>query len=184
MTDTGIGTIPGYTTSTYRYNVPGPTLNRPYRWSKIPLTYTNYTTEEENAVAALMYDCGVMLQADYGPVESLDTGAYSAKIVSGQTTYIKYDKSARYLNRSSYSNDEWHRLMQTKLEEKRPIVYSGFNETAGHSFVLDGYTEDDYYSVNWRWRGYCNSYFLLSALAPYGQEAGRSDIIIIIKMPL
>ncbi len=172
--DMGIGTIPGYTTSTYGYSVPDRTLNRPYQWSKMPLTYTNYSTEEGDAVAALMYDCGVMLEADYGPIGSSGTGAYPTKIVSGLTTYMKYDKSARYLNRSSYSNPEWHRLMQKELKEKRPIIYSGFNPEGGHSFVLDGYTEDEYYSVNWGWGGYCNGYFLLSALEPYGQGAGGS----------
>lgn len=172
--DMGIGTIPGYTTSTYRYNVPDRTLNRPYLWAKMPLTYTNYSTEEEDAVAALMYDCGVILRADYGPIGSSGTGASTAIIASDLPTYMKYDKSARYLSRSSYSNQEWHRLMQKELQEKRPIVYSGFNETAGHAFVLDGYAEDDYYSVNWGWGGYCNGYFLLSALEPHGQGAGGS----------
>lgn len=170
--DMGIGTVPGYTTLTYGYRVPDCILNRPYDWAKMPLVYNNYSTEEGDQVAALMYDCGVMLQANYKPIGSSGTEAYLMDIASLLSTYMKYDKSARYLSRASYSNEEWHGLLQKELKEKRPVIYSGHNDKGGHTFVLDGYTEDDYYSVNWGWGGHCNGYFLLSALEPYEQGAG------------
>lgn len=170
--DIGIGTIPGYTTLTYKCRVPERILDRPYNWSEMPLEYNNYSTEEGNEVAALMYDCGVMLQANYKPIGSSGTEAYLMDIASKLSTYMKYDKSARYLSRSSYSKAEWHELLQKELKENRPIIYSGYNDKGGHTFVLDGYTEDEYYSVNWGWGGHCNGYFLLSALEPYEQGAG------------
>lgn len=170
--DMGTGTIPGYITPTYKYRVPDRVLDHPYNWAKMPLTYHSYSTEEEDEVAALMYDCGVMLQANYKPVGSSGTEAYLMDIASGLSTYMKYDKSARYLGRSSYSDEEWHELLQKELKERRPVIYSGRNDKGGHTFVLDGYTQDRYYSVNWGWGGRCNGYFLLSALEPYEQGAG------------
>ena len=70
---------------------------------------------------------------------------------------------------------EWNELLQNELDNDRPIIYSGYNSQSGHAFILDGYTDTNYYSVNWGWSGYCNGYFLLTALDPEGQGIGGSD---------
>lgn len=173
----GTGTLPGYETYNYKVSVPDLPLGHVYDWKNMPLQYPylGYSQEEATAVATLMRDCGVMVQADYGPLGSSGTGATTFNIPSLLATYMGYDKSARSVSRKSYGTTEWNAMMKKELDNSRPIIYSGASSEAGHAFVLDGYTDQDYYSVNWGWGGYCNGYFLLTTLNPSGQGAGGSE---------
>ena len=172
----GTGTLPGYETYSYKIKIPDLPLGHTYDWAKMPLKFTlGYTKDEATAVSTLMRDCGIMLQADYGPVGSNGTGASTMRIPSLLSTYMGYDKNARTVSRNSYSVQEWNSMMIKELKNNRPIIYSGSNLNSGHAFVLDGYTDRLYFSVNWGWGGYCNGYFLLNALDPSGQGAGGSE---------
>lgn len=170
----GVGTLPGYTTTTYRKSVLPLPLGHTYEWNDMPLQfpYTGYPQTEANAVATLMRDCAIMLQSDFCPTGSAGTGASITYIPSGLTTYMDYDKSIRFVPRDAYSATEWQQLMAAELDNNRPVLYTGANAQEGHAFVLDGYTDDYYFSVNWGWGGYCDGYFLLSAMEPEGQGAG------------
>ena len=173
----GVGTLPGYQTYTYNVTVPDLLLGHTYDWENMLLEYpySGYSQAEANAVATLMRDCGIMVQADYGPVGSFGTAASTYYIPDGLKTYMGYDKRTRGISRNYYTTSEWNSLMQAELDSNRPVIYSGFNEEAGHAFVLDGYTDQNYYHVNWGWGGYCDGYFLLTALDPDGQGAGGSE---------
>lgn len=172
----GVGTLPGY--KILRGEVlPELPLGHTYDWKNMPLEYPymGYSQEEANAVAVLMRDCGWMIFSDYGPVGSSGTSASTFYIPAGLTTYMGYDKRVRTISRNGYTTSEWNSLMQGELESNRPVIYSGFNDNAGHAFVLDGYTDQNYYRVNWGWGGYCDGYFLLTVLDPEGQGAGGSE---------
>lgn len=183
----GTGSLPSYTTKSYGISVPGFALGHAYDWANMKpkyaytyqgnasdyeYTYTAFTETEATAVATLMRDCAVMLQSDFGPD---GTGAYTSDIPNRLIDHMGYDRQTRWLYRPNYSTAEWNRIMQNELNNDRPIIYSGYNAQSGHAFVLDGYTNDNYYSVNWGWGGYCNGYFLLTALDPEGQGIGGSD---------
>lgn len=170
----GTGTIPGYTTSTHKIEMPAIELGHTYEWSQMPDVYkTNqYNQEQAHQVARLMADLGTMVKADY------DLGGTSASpyyFAEYFPVYMDYDKSALSRDRYEYSDNTWHELMKAELQQNRPVIYSGFNEESGHCFVLDGYTSDDFYSVNWGWGGYCNGYFLLNALVPNGSGIGGNN---------
>lgn len=172
----GVGTLPGY--KILRGEVlPELPLGHTYDWKNMPLEYPymGYSQAEANAVAVLMRDCGWMIFSDYGPIGSVGTMASSYDIPSGLKTYMGYDKKARIISRNGYSTFEWNALMKGELDNSRPIIYAGFSVRGGHAFVLDGYTDQDYYRVNWGWGGYCDGYFLLTALDPEGQGAGGSE---------
>ena len=180
----GTGTLPSYTTGSYGISVPGVTLGHAYDWANMKLKYaysyqgttdyeyTEFTQIEATAVATLMRDCAVMLQSDFGPD---GTGAFSSDIPDLLINHLGYDRQTRWLSRISYSTREWNELLQNELDNDRPIIYSGYNSQSGHAFILDGYTDTNYYSVNWGWSGYCNGYFLLTALDPEGQGIGGSN---------
>ena len=180
----GTGTLPSYTTGSYGISVPGVTLGHAYDWANMKLKYaysyqgttdyeyTEFTQIEATAVATLMRDCAVMLQSDFGPD---GTGAFSSDIPNLLINHMGYDRQTRWRSRISYSTREWNELLQNELDNDRPIIYSGYNSQSGHAFILDGYTDTNYYSVNWGWSGYCNGYFLLTALDPEGQGIGGSD---------
>lgn len=187
----GTGTLPAYTTTSYRINIEETPLGHAYDWDNMPLKYgysyyqtsdnniayeyTPYNETQATAVATLMRDCAVMLRSDFGPNGSAGTSAFSADIPRMLVNHMGYDKQTRWVSRESYLTAEWNQLIQNELNNDRPIIYCGYNPTAGHAFILDGYTDDNYYSVNWGWSGYCNGYFLLTALDPAGQGAGGSD---------
>lgn len=169
----GSGSVPGYTTSTYGLTVDGIQLGHEYDWDNMPLSYSGYTTsEQQRQVAVLMRDCGVMLQSDYCPEGSSGTGAYPQNIPYVLSTYMDYDKSARYLNRDDYPTDQWLSMVKSELDRNVPVYYSGYGDGGGHAFLLDGYTSTDYFGLNWGWSGYCNGWFKLDALDPSGLGAG------------
>lgn len=173
----GTGVLPGYTTTTYSYSVPSVTLGYEYDWENMLMEYSsnNYDDAQANAVATLMRDCGVMLESDYGPYGTSGTGAYSYTAIYPLAMNMGYDKSARYVQRGYYEAEEWYAVVKNELDCNRPLLFTGYNSEAGHAFVLDGYTEDNYFSVNWGWGGMSNGYFLLDALDPSSQGAGGSS---------
>lgn len=175
--DKGIGTLPDYS---YEYgNVKrtqkGHSLGHIYNWANMPLTsYKNsyWTLQQQNAVAQLIYDCGVMAQSEY-TLES--TGAISRDAVQGLITYMKYGKGAKFLKREWYSDVEWIRMLKQEIVTNGPVLYGGrSSEDGGHQFVLDGYTNRNYFSVNWGWGGSCDGYYLISILNPTMPGIGGS----------
>lgn len=170
----GTGTIPAYTTDSYSLTVPERTLGHSYEWDKMldEYSYGSYSDEQANAVATLMADLGHMLEADYS---YSGTGASTSIIPHRLSTYLYYHKGALDMRRSDYVNEEWYNMLQNEIDNNRPVIYSGFNDYSGHAFVLDGYTSEDYFSVNWGWGGSYNGYFLLDALSPSGSGIGGNN---------
>lgn len=54
--------------------------------------------------------------------------------------------------------------MNKEISEGSPILYGGENDErhTRHAFVLDGYSEEGLYHINWGWRGENNGYFKLT----------------------
>lgn len=136
-----------------------------FDWDNMLPSYSaGYTDEQANAVAKLMYDTGLSVEMEYGAGTSI---ARTALIAPALTEYFKYDNGAQRVMRDSYNYYDWHDLLYYELKEGRPVIMEGIRAGgAGHCFVLDGYSKDDYYHINWGWAGAANGYFLLTALAP------------------
>lgn len=181
-----------YTSQTYNLSLSA-TFNTPYQWNNMPSTYTagQYTTEQAQNVATLMYDCGVFSEMNYAPGNS---GALTLTAAQGLVNYMKYDKSLHVLQRENYQTAEWESIIKGELDDNRPVVYGGENDkNEGHQFIIDGYNEADYYHVNWGWSGLANGYYLLSVLEPEVQGTGGNsgggfslgqDAIISMKKPV
>lgn len=172
--DAGTGTTPSYVTESLGMTVPARTLGNAYDWDNMPLTdgsASSWTSAQKNAVAALMADIGAAAQADYSPDE---TGIYNNSVVPALAAFMKYDKSAVMAIRSYYTDEEWYSMMHDELAGG-PVMYTGQAAAAGHMFVLDGYTDKEYYHVNWGWNGISNGYFSLSAMNPYEQGIGSYE---------
>lgn len=167
----GHGTIPGYE-SQNGIEVPSISLGHEYDWENMPLN-PPYTDEQVENIARLMAECGAMIESDYS---STGTESYIQLIMDPLRFHMDYDASMTKRNRKSYRDVEWHRMLQSELETNGPIIYGGFPETgAGHCFVLDGYTSEDYYSVNWGWGGRSNGFYALEAMDPEYIGAGVSE---------
>ncbi|HIZ87250.1 MAG TPA: C10 family peptidase [Candidatus Coprenecus pullistercoris] len=162
----GTGTIPAYTTLTDRRPIDALTLGHSYAWDSMLADYSSsYTDEQAEAVAVLMRDCGYMIESDYRSRDNGGTGSFMKDIPAPLIEFMGYDESARHVSREDYTAQEWLDLMKSELDNGRPILYAGCTAAnAGHAFVLDGYTDNDFFSVNWGWCGESNGYFLLDAL--------------------
>ena len=134
-----------------------------YDWDAMQTAYDgDETDEQELAVATLMYHCGVALEMNYG----LESGAQSVAIPRSLYDYFGYDSGMRYRLRDYYTSAEWEQMIRNELDNGRPLEYTGYSTTAGHSFVCDGYDSEGYFHFNWGWGGLSNGYFRLSALEP------------------
>ena len=175
----GIGTLPDYsyrTASNNTFSVPGHQLGHEYLWDKMLMEYTNgkYTDEEGDAVAQLMYDCGIMIEMQYNVDGHGSSGAFAQDIIPAAATYMQYDPNAAYIQSDWIKAEQWIRMLQAEIDANRPILYGGQSNSGGHEFVFDGYTDDNYFSVNWGWSGRSNGYFLISSLDPQTQGSGGS----------
>ena len=131
--------------------------------------------KERNAVALLSYHCGIAVDMMYGS----SSGAYSecgywsnACATSAFSDYFKYKTSLELRKRYNYSDSVWRLMIDTNLENGRPMYYSGHDNSGGHAFVLDGADGQGRYHFNWGWGGYADGYYTVSNLAPGSGGAG------------
>lgn len=144
-----------------------------YHWDKMLDTYTASSPQENiDAVASLMYSCGVAISMQYHPNSAGGNYMNAAKAFVNN---FNYDKSLRIIARDYYGIIEWFTMIYNEISEGRPVLYSGRNDEGGHAFVCDGYSHDGYFHINWGWGGLSNSYFLLTALEPEDQGVGGSS---------
>ena len=185
----GKGSIPDYEVDVYDGNYeyvigtksfPGRTLGQEYDWKNMPLTdgaASSWNTYQKEQVARLMADIGAAAKADYS---FEGTGIYDEDVPPALKTYFGYDKSMEVVfredwetGRAEYTASEWLSLVKAELANG-PAVFAGSDDEGGHMFVLDGYTSNDYFSVNWGWGGYSNGYYKIDALEPADQGVGAN----------
>ena len=144
-----------------------------FDWDNILPTYKDgYTAEQADAVAKLVYYCGVAAHMDYNVGGS---GTNSDYVVSALYAHFDYDVNLRrvYKDGDNYTDSQWHELLQTELKAKCPIYMSSQQQSgSGHAYVCDGYKitkgmeKYPYYHMNWGWNGQLDGWFLLNRLRP------------------
>ncbi|MEZ5106983.1 MAG: thiol protease/hemagglutinin PrtT [Draconibacterium sp.] len=149
--DTGYGTIPAVS----------PTA---YNWTSMPDVLNSATPGTKvDAVAKLLYHCGVAVQMDYGPYLS---SSYVEDAVTAFRNYFDYSSTTKMVYKGNYSNTSWKNLLVNELNNGRPVLYRGDNGISGHAFVCDGYQGTDFFHFNWGWGGYLDNYFYLDDITP------------------
>ena len=130
-----------------------------YDWANMIESYANgsFTQEQKEAVAVLMYHCGVSVNMTYEPDGS---GAYSADVPDAIHNYFSYSEHATHITKGG-NYDEWIALLKSNIDQRIPIYYSGQSPQGGHAFVCDGYDVDDLFYFNWGWGGASNGFFLI-----------------------
>jgi len=167
--------IPEYITSTDKILVPALPFVI-FDWDNMANIYPG-TTAQNNAVATLMDAVGRSVVMDYGVSAS---GAYSWSVDDALLSYFAYDYGIQHINRSSFSDDDWENTLKEQIDLSLPVYYSGVdNSSGGHAFVLDGYDDSGNFHFNWGWGGYCDGWFVLTALNPhtYNYDAAHSAVI-------
>ncbi len=131
-----------------------------YSWNSMP---TPQVTSSSIEVATLLYHAGVSVEMDYATDGS---SASTSRAAASLKTYFKYSESASYLTRAGYTDAEWTTMLQTEINNLRPMIYRG-EGSGGHAFVCDGYNNDlanNYFHFNWGWGGSYDGYFYLNDL--------------------
>ncbi|MBQ0015658.1 MAG: C10 family peptidase [Bacteroidales bacterium] len=154
-----------------------------YQWDLMPSEIDYYSSNAAiNAVATLMYHCGVALNMSYRTSSEGGSSAYTCDAPDNMplardvfSMYFGYKPIKECAIRSRYNDAEWSSLMRKELESGRPIMYSGSDGTSGHAFILDGIDATGRFHINWGWRGSYDGYFSLQALNPGGGGDGANQ---------
>ncbi len=143
-----------------------------YDWTNMPDGSGN------DAIAKLMYHCGIAVDMNYDPAGS---GSQIYDAATALANYFKYNqKTVNFLQRSDFSDDNWISILKTELDASRPILYAGFSDASGgHAFVFDGYDDTDKFHVNWGWSGAYNGYFSIGLLSPGTMNFNDGNQIVI-----
>ncbi len=148
-----------------------------YNWTSMPDALNQSSSPAQNdAVATLIYHCGVSVNMNYGVNGSSSylVGGYPYNAADyALVAYFGY--SAQGIYRANYGDNQWVKLIENELDSSRPVLYGG-QDTAlheGHAFVADGYDNNNLIHFNWGWGGINNGYFLVSDLSPGGGANGR-----------
>ena len=141
-----------------------------FDWDKIYPTYEN--NEDGSEVARLNKYLGTAAKTNYSENSSAATG-YEA--LNAVIKYFGYDASGYALWRKQLTYGEWIDTLYAELQAKRPILFSGTSPDNAHSFIVDGYSEEDYFHVNWGWGGTSDGYYRVVFMDPKDQGLGGSE---------
>lgn len=152
-----------------------------YDWANMPSQADyNSSTEEVEAVATLMYHCGVSLDMVYGTIAE---GGSSALGLVGYPGYTSIDNALQdYFFYSSdmvvihkmfgFTNTAWRDSLIADLRRHIPIVYTGSAAQGGHGFVCDGFDSRGYLHFNFGWSGIGDGFYPVDSISPGVGGAG------------
>ena len=167
----------------HSYNTPYGTLSANfdttyYDWDNMPNSLSSSSTMEQvHAVALLSYHVGIAVEMNYatdGSGASLVGYGSGASGVSALQNYFGYSSTTRGVYKNYYTDAEWIYMLKTELDMGRPILYAGYDASAGHAFVFDGYNSSSQFHVNWGWGGAYNGFYAMGALNPGGGGVGSN----------
>ena len=123
-----------------------------YDWDNMPLKLTSSSSQTEiEAVATLMYHCGVAVDMQYAPDGS---GSNSEYVPGAISNYFSYTNQAILRVRNSFSHEDWDNMLKEQLDMGWPVYYSGCDADNGcHAFVCVGYDKAGLYHWNFGWGG-------------------------------
>ena len=175
----GVGVTPEYTYEDgigESRTIPANELGRTYDYSLMLSDYSNgYTEEQGIQVANLMYDLGTSVKMKYGQNTS---EANSSTIPKTMSQYFGYSKGSIYIQLCGYTEKEGYAMLKNNISKCGPTIFRGKNpEDGGHAFILDGYTDANYFSINYGWDGSRNGYYLLPEIRFYTNQAAIFDMV-------
>ena len=154
--------------------------NTVYNWDHMPDSLTENSTDTEiEAVATLLYHCGVSVNTTYSNNGST---AGASDIPYALLRYFKYSRAIHRESQNDYSNEEWLAMIKNNLDLQRPVQYTAYGSGA-HAFVCDGYDENDLLHFNFGWGGNGDGYYALGHLNPIGYHFNYNNTVILDIIP-
>lgn len=134
-----------------------------FDWGNMARNYnTSSTSAQKNAVASLMYACGVATNMHYTPNES------------SANTWVGIDAINCFMDglHAEHIAFSTERVI-SELQAGHPVIYSGSREGGGaHCFVIDGCKSDGTFHLNLGWGGSNDGYYLPTNMANYSYSIG------------
>ena len=128
-----------------------------YDWENMPVSISSSSPmEQQDAVATLMYHCGVAVDMQWAPDGS---GAFSYEVPGRISQYFHYTSASTFQYRTSFSAANWANKVKESIDMGWPLYYSGQSSDGGHAFVVDGYDDNDFYHFNYGWSGSGDDWF-------------------------
>lgn len=126
----------------------------------------NITTNDQRiAVASLMKICGMAVHVNYGVDES---DAPTWKAMRAFKDYFGYQNEMQNVHMDNYTYENWQKLIYYELAHLRPVFCDGYSDPnnfliggESHAFIIDGYSDSDFFHFNWGWDGETDGYFRL-----------------------
>ena len=148
-------------------------------WKNICDNYIDVTTTsaQQSEVAKFFRYVTQSITTNY---KSSSSTSNPSRIPAALKTYFNFESTAKQINATDYSFDDFIDILYNEVAEHRPVIVSGFslatlaNASAGHSYIMDGYDKDDLFHFDWGWGGSCRGYYRLSALSPFQNVRNRA----------
>ena len=179
-----------YDAYNYQYNVDYGTQSANfgttnYNWAGM----LNEIGSNDTAIATLMYQCGVSVDMDYGDdiedgsgafVLSSDIGGSGPCSQNSYANYFSYNPNTMQgLYESNYDSSGWLTALETELNAGRPLQYEASSSAGGHTWVCDGYDNNNLVHMNWGWGGVDDGYFAVSDLDAGGYLFNADEAVLI-----
>lgn len=160
-----------YTSNAHSHNVDFSAAT--YDWEAMP---NSCTSSNGDAVAMLLYHCGVSIETFYTSNNStaymLNTASHPRNAESSMKQFFGYSSEAHGERRILYDKATWMAMLKSNLNDGIPIIYNGYNSSnsGGHCFICDGYDANDFFHFNWGLKGSYDGFFEIDDMTPSNQN--------------
>lgn len=124
------------------------------------------TDEQKLAMAKMMRTVASAIGMQYGYPTLVGSSTNSTALLDGVKKYLNFPHAALHDEDDYVEDIEFRQALYNELKVAGAVLFSGQSNEGGHSFVIDGYTSDDIFSINWGWGGMCNGNYHLSSPNP------------------
>lgn len=124
-----------------------------YDWAHMPNSISSSSSSVQiQAVATLIYHCGVAVDMNYRPTGS---GAATTYLCTVMPQYFSYASQMTNIKRENYTKENYLNLVFKSIDKEWPLLHRG----GGHAYVLDGYDDYGLVHFNWGWSGSNDAFY-------------------------
>ncbi len=146
-----------------------------YDWANMPNSISGGSPQEQiDAVATLMYHCGMAVNMNYSANGS---GAYSFDVPDAVKDHFLYGQDVVLRSREDYTLEQWQSMLKESFDKQRPLYYSGCSNSGCHAFVCDGYDDNNLFHFNWGWSGSGDGWFAVDNMTFSGSAAAVFNFV-------
>ena len=177
--ETGVGEH-SYSTSSYGGTLSVNFGETTYNWAAMTNSLGSSVNPAAQAVALLMYHCGVAVDMDYAPDGS---GAHTEDVPDAVVNHFRYGSCVNLKYREDFSRTAWEDMLIASFDRGIPVMYSGSDDSGGHAFNCDGYNDQRYFHFNWGWSGSYNNYYQIDALNTGNGTFNQNQRVVLDMIP-